>query len=181
MSSNIHNDSLDALRYPIGRVDLTKALDKSALVQNIQHIAELPMRLTAIMLPLSAQQIEKQYRADSWTIRQLAHHLADSHMNGYIRMKLAFTEDTPVIKPYAENLWAKTPDNMLSPLVSAELLVALHARWSFWLGTLSDQDFSRRYFHPEAKRLYTIAESVTLYAWHGLHHLEHIQLALRSA
>ncbi len=172
---------IDKLRYPIGIADLSQPYSRLDINQKIQQIGELPTRILASLMHLDTTQYDAQYRPNGWTVRQIVHHLADSHMNGYIRMKSAMTEPTPTIKPYLENLWAVTPDNALSPLVSAELLVALHARWSFWLGTLKDEDFTKDYFHPEASRHYKLFESVRMYAWHGLHHLEHIKTAVASS
>ena len=119
------------------------------------------------------------YRKGGWTVRQVVHHLADSHMNAYIRMKLAVTEPAPVIKPYEEDKWAKTEDGKNGSVkTSMKLLSALHARWHSFMASLSEEDLERGYFHPESQKLVLLPEAIALYAWHSQHHLAHIKLVL---
>jgi hypothetical protein len=122
--------------------------------------------------------LDRSYRDGGWTIRQLAHHLPDSHMNGYIRFKLALTEDTPTIKPYDENRWSELPDVFSTPVdASLSLLAGLHVRWTAILRSMTDADFAREYVHPEHGRRFSLDEALQSYAWHGDHHVAHIKVA----
>jgi hypothetical protein len=160
-------------RFPIGKFHRAEAnlTDHAA---SIAVLAALPENLRAATDRLSHSQLDTPYRDGGWTVRQLVHHVADSHMNAYIRIRLALTEDWPTIKPYNEKLWAELPDALTaSPDHSLRLLDALHYRWVLLLRTLSEDQWQRGYNHPENGRQ-SIAEAVALYDWHSRHHTAHI-------
>ncbi|WP_274365376.1 YfiT family bacillithiol transferase [Paenibacillus thermotolerans] len=165
---------MDALRYPIGAFEWNAAYDKETVSGWIDEIEALPGKLREAIRALNGEQLNTPYRPGGWTVRQVVHHVADSHMNSYIRCKLAITEDRPVIKPYREDVWAETADCSLSPEVSLRLLDALTERWVALLRSLTNEQLQREFLHPEsgAKRLDYI---IGLYTWHGAHHLAHIE------
>ena len=168
---------LIALRYPIGNFEYGKKYSINDTRKHIKEIAALPKNLKKAVKKLRNGGLEKPYRPNGWTARQVIHHLADSHMNAYIRMKLAVTENTPVIKPYEEQLWAEMEDGKhASAKLSLKLLAALHERWVLFLAGLSDDDLERGYFHPISKRTFSLQEAIALYAWHSMHHLAHIKI-----
>jgi uncharacterized damage-inducible protein DinB len=162
-------------RYPIGGFtpDLTSTPETRA--RHIDQIAGLPSRLRKAVSQLSSEQLNTPYREGGWTVRQVVHHVPDSHLNAYIRCKLALTEETPTIKPYDEAAWARLKDSELVPAdVSLDLLEAVHTRWVTLLRSLRAEDFQRRFIHPEAGGAHDLDWLVALYAWHGNHHLGHI-------
>src|SRR5579864_2201594 len=162
------------LRYPVGEFKFPDAVSAADRGIFIIQIAETPARLRAAVAGLSDQQLDTPYRPEGWTVRQVIHHVPDSHLNSYTRFKLALTEDVPTIKPYAEDLWAKLEDVRKTPIeVSLALLENLHERWVILLRSLSDQDFARKFRHPELGEL-TLGLNLGLYAWHGKHHVAHI-------
>lgn len=172
---------IEQFKYPIGKFQKPEIIQKETLQSAIVEIEFLPKLLKKAVNHLSELQIDTAYRPGGWTIRQLIHHLADSHMNAFTRFKLALTETNPTIKPYMEADWAKLPDYSLSISVSLQLLDALHLRWSFLLQKMSDLDFEKTYLHPEKGINQELSEITLLYAWHGNHHLAHIvQLCLRK-
>jgi uncharacterized damage-inducible protein DinB len=161
-------------RYPIGRFtpDLNSSPETRA--RHIGEIASLPSRMRLAVAGLSPERLNAPYREGGWTVRQLVHHVPDSHLHAYIRCKLTLTEDNPTIKPYDENAWAKLKDSELTPIdVSLALLEATHARWVTLLRSLRQEDFLRQFNHPEAG-VRTLDWLVGLYSWHGNHHLAHI-------
>ena len=162
------------LRYPIGTYDPltnTTAAQRSVL---IEHIAAAPQQLRAAVQNLSPAQLDTPYRPEGWTVRQVVHHVVDSHLNSYIRFRWALTEDEPLIKAYDENAWAKLPDaNTADPGVSLALLETLHKRWVLLLQALTPEQFNRTLRHPEAGLL-KLETMLGLYAWHGQHHIAHI-------
>jgi len=161
--------SLD-LRYPIGSPDHNPSpRDRAA---HIAAIRLLPERFSAVYAGLASAQLDTPYREGGWTLRQLAHHVADSHMNAFVRMKLALTEDWPTIKPYDEKLWAQTAEVAGPVEAPLALLTALHARMADLLASLADADWERGYVHPENGRA-TLAQMAALYSWHGRHHTAH--------
>jgi len=165
---------LDDLRYPIGRFRSQTDISPQARPAQIQTLRELPVALKAAVADLNDSQLDTPYRDGGWTVRQLVHHVADSHANSYVRFKLALTEDWPTIKPYDEKLWAELPDALTAPPeLSLRLLDTLHYRWVLLLRTLTDDQWQRGYTHPENGRQ-SIAEAVALYAWHSRHHTAHI-------
>ncbi|MBZ5626901.1 MAG: bacillithiol transferase BstA [Acidobacteriia bacterium] len=162
------------LRYPIGTFDITCPVAPEARPQLIDQIAVAPARLREAVRGLTAEQLQTPYRPGGWTVRQTVHHVADSHMNSYIRLRLALTEEEPVIKPYDEGKWAELVDARTAPVeVSLELLHSLHHRWVALLQSLSDADFRRTFRHP-ALGLVRLDANLALYAWHGRHHTAHI-------
>ncbi len=171
----------DSQRYPIGRFQRPAQYDAGALPDWIQSIAQLPETLAALLATMPAGSLEVPYREGGWNTRQLIHHLADSHMNAFIRFQLAITEEEPVIKPYLENRWAEQPVYALAPEVSLQLLRALHARWTYLLQHLETAQWSRVYIHPEFGKRFALYEVLALYAWHGQHHTAHIRLARKAA
>jgi hypothetical protein len=163
------------LRYPIGPFRYGGSPDQKQRDQWIAEIAAAPGHLRKAVDGLSANQLDTPYRDQGWTVRQVVHHVPDSHMNAYMRMKLALTEEGPVIKPYEEARWAELPDGRSGPIeMSLNLLENLHHRWVFLLGRLAPSDFYRYFLHPEYSRKFAIEEALALYAWHGRHHVAHI-------
>ncbi|MEX2152631.1 MAG: bacillithiol transferase BstA [Gemmatimonadaceae bacterium] len=170
------------LRYPVGRFTRPKTLTPKERKAAIRAIAGAPSALRAAVTGLTDAQLDTPYRPDGWTVRQVVHHVPDSHMNAYTRFKLALTEDVPTIKPYDEAKWAELDDSK-SKLVehSLTLLEALHARWVFLLERLKPADFERKLNHPEWDAPMTLDMLLALYAWHGRHHVAHItELRKRS-
>ena len=168
---------LIALRYPIGNFEFGKTYTISDTRKHIDDIAEFPKTLKKIVKKLRDGALDRSYRPHGWTVRQVIHHLADSHMHAYIRMKLALTENTPVIKTYEEKLWAEMEDAKHGSVKSSmKLLSALHQRWVDFLYELSEDDLQRGYYNPVSKRTIILQEAISLYAWHTKHHLGHIKI-----
>lgn len=166
---------MEDLRYPIGQFRYEGAPDQPRREQWIEEIAAAPAKLRAVVAGLSSQQLDTPYRDGGWTVRQVVHHLPDSHLNAYTRIKLALTEDEPTIRPYEEARWAELPDARSGPVeLSLTLLDVLHQRWVLLLRSLRPDDFRRRFRHPEHGRLFELDEAVAMYAWHGRHHVAHI-------
>jgi len=162
------------LRFPIGRYQAPATITSEQRGEWIQTLALAPAKLRASVDKLSQEQLDTPYRPDGWTVRQVVHHLPDSHMNAYVRFRLALTEVEPTIKPYDEKLWAELPDAKASAIsASLELLDGLHGRWVALLGALTPQQFQRTLRHPEIG-LITLEWTLGLYAWHCNHHLAHI-------
>jgi len=162
------------LRYPIGDFVAPSHIDTEARLSAVHILSELPTHLRNAVLGLDAAQLATPYRPGGWTVRQLVHHIADSHMNAYIRMRLALTEDWPTIKPYDEKAWANLADSRWLPIdVSLTMIEALHGRWVGLLESLSDEDFAKGYQHPEMGRQ-NLAKVLALYDWHSRHHTAHI-------
>jgi hypothetical protein len=161
-------------RYPIGRFSFTGPTDEVQRRQLIDSIAQAPVALRSAVAGLNPQQIETPYREEGWTVRQVVHHVPESHMNAYIRFKLALTEDEPTIKPYMEDRWARTQDVEATPLeVSLALLDSLHDRWERLLRSLKSDDWKRTFRHPEMGTV-SLEKNLALYAWHGRHHVAHV-------
>jgi hypothetical protein len=170
------DESHEQLAYPIGRYEAPEKYPPELQTEWIAAIEALPKWLDHCIENLDAEQLDTPYRPGGWTVNQVIHHIADSHMNAYIRLKLALTEDSPVIKPYDEKLWAELPDVDAVPVnVSITLLHALHIRWVQLLRNMHDDDWERTYFHPEHERYVPLWEMADLYAWHGRHHMEQIR------
>ncbi len=166
----------DDLRYPVGNgYSFGAVVDENDYPTLIQTIADAPKKLRAAVNGLSDQQLDTPYRPGGWTVRQVVHHLADSHMNAYCRVKLALTEDKPTIKPYEEADWAKLPDSAAPVDISLQLLEALHQRWVMVWNSVSKSDFKTRGFvHPEHKKFVQLDQALQMYAWHCRHHTAHI-------
>jgi len=168
--------TLEKLRYPLGRMPNVEAgADAVQRAAWIGEIERLPLRLRAVVDGFSPAQWDTPYRPNGWTVRQLVHHLPDSHLNAYTRFKLGLTEDHPAIKPYDEAAWAELADTFETPPeVSLALLEAVHRRWVVVLRSISDAHWSRTVFHPEYERTYALDQLLAQYAWHCNHHLRHI-------
>ncbi len=173
--------TIDALRYPVGRLPRTTGpLDPSARAAHLAVIARTPATVRSLVQGLDDARLAAVYRPDGWTVRQLVHHMADSHINGYVRMKLAATEDRPAIKTYDEARWAELTEARTGPVdMSLALLEALHLRWVAFLTALTGDDLRRVFVHPQWGDV-TIEESVVMYAWHCRHHTAHIEMALQK-
>jgi uncharacterized damage-inducible protein DinB len=162
------------IRYPIGKLEPKSGLSQEERKALIDQIAEAPARLREAVQGLTDEHLDIPYRPGGWTIRQLVHHLPDSHMNAYVRFKLGMTEEQPTIKPYEQHLWAELIDAKSSPIEpSLRLLESLHQRWVIFLRSMSASDFSRRINHPESG-LMPLERVLQVYAWHGRHHVAHI-------
>jgi uncharacterized damage-inducible protein DinB len=161
-------------RYPIGKFTFGDPPDQAQREKLIDDIEQAPAKLRAAVHGLSDKQFDTPYREGGWTVRQVVHHVPESHMNAYIRFKLALTEDRPTIKPYREDRWAQLPDAQSAPPeVSLSLLDSLHARWVPFLRTLKAEDWKREFQHPELGTV-SLGNNLALYAWHGRHHVAHI-------
>ncbi len=168
------------VRYPVGRFSDDGDTSRAAIERSIAELERLPKALRASVAGLTDDQLDTPYREGGWTVRQVVHHVADSHMNAYVRLKLALTEPSPTIKPYNEADWARLPDARTLPVaVSLDLLDALHSRWSAVLRGMPDNDFDLVYVHPEQQKPVSMRAMTALYAWHGRHHTGHIA-ALRE-
>lgn len=166
---------LEKLRFPIGHFTKPAIYTKAILKEYIETISCFPSTLTQEVSHLNHEQLETGYRPEGWTISQVIHHCADSHINSFMRFKLALTEDKPIIKPYFEDKWAELPDAKNIPIASSlQLLEGLHARWMVLLQSLSDEDLERKFIHPEHGNEIALKENIGLYAWHCEHHLAHI-------
>ena len=162
------------LSYPIGKFNYEGELTQDARHRATDDIEAAPARLRAAVEGLSPEQVDTPYRRDGWTVRQVVHHLADSHLNAYTRFKLALTEEEPTVKPYDETRWAELSDARTAPVeISLALLESLHRRWVLLLRSLAPADFKRRFRHPELG-VVSLDKNLALYAWHGRHHVAHI-------
>jgi hypothetical protein len=168
-----HN--LEQLQYPIGRYEKPASYTPGLLKEWTAVIRALPAWLDVSIENLDEDQLKVPYRPGGWSIQQVIHHVADSHMNAYVRLKLALTEDNPTVKPYSESAWAQLPDVTTVPVnISVTLLHALHRRMAALLDQLSEEEWQRTYYHPEHMRNFPIWEVVAMYAWHSRHHTAHI-------
>jgi len=162
-------------RYPVGKFDSKAPLTAASRAAAIADIAALPGTLRAAVAGLDDAQLDTPYRPDGWTVRQVVHHMADSHLNAFTRVKLALTEDNPTIKPYDEKAWAELVDARTMPVAcSLGIIEGMHQRWVTLLGSLGDAHFARTVVHPEHGRMMSIDYLTALYAWHCRHHVAHI-------
>jgi hypothetical protein len=162
------------LRYPIGKFTYEGPPTAEQRQQMLDQVEQAPARLRTAVQGLSQQQLDTPYRPDGWSVRQVTHHVPDSHLNAYIRFKLALTEEEPTIKAYAEDRWARLADTQATPVeVSLALLDSLHERWVRLLRSLQPEDWKRTFRHPELG-LVSLEKNLALYAWHGRHHVAHI-------
>ena len=175
------NGAMADPRYPIGPWRAPERLDAAAIETAIDALAALPGELAAAVAGLDAESLDRSYREGGWTVRQLAHHLADSHLNAYCRHRLALVEERPTIRPYDEQEWARLEDARRAPIaLSLSLLAGLHGRWTALLRSLPAAAFEREFLHPEwPDAPWTLGRSVHHYAWHGRHHTAHV-LAARA-
>jgi len=163
-------------RYPIGRFHYEGASTEEQRHQFIERIEKTPARLRAVVQGLTDEQLDTPYRPGGWTVRQVVHHVADSHLNSFCRFRLALTEETPSIKGYDQDRWAELSDSRTAPVeVSLALLDALHRRWVWLLRSMTPADFSRTFLHSELGPV-TLDRTLALYAWHGDHHIGHVSL-----
>lgn len=168
---------MNDLRFPIGEFDRTQEITSEKVDRWIEEIADAPSRLRAAVSGLTDAQLDTPYRPEGWTLRQVVHHLADSHMNSYIRIKLALTEDNPTIRTYYEDRWAELPEARTAPVeLSLKLLDAIHERWTLVLRNLTPEQRARAFVHPDSGAT-PLDMNIGIYAWHGNHHIAHITSA----
>lgn len=171
----MENLDLETLKYPIGKFIAPNEYSLEYISNKIEEIAAFPEKLKNETSHLSDEQLDTPYRPEGWTVRQVIHHCAESHMNCYIRLKWTLTENNPIIKPYDEKLWSELPDSLTMPIApTLSLLEALHFRLSFIMRNLSEADLAKSFIHPENNLEYRIKQIIGMYAWHGNHHLAHI-------
>jgi hypothetical protein len=166
----------DALRYPIGKFAAKDNYTAEEIQENISRIESLPSKVESTVKSFTEKHLATAYREGGWTGRQVIHHMADSHMNAYIRFKWSLTENTPVIKAYNEKLWAETPEVTLDPALSVNLLKALHVKWAALLTLVNENDLQKEFIHPETQKHIRLDRLIALYAWHGEHHLGHLKI-----
>jgi len=165
---------MEDLSYPIGKFKPEPEITEARRRQFIDEIAAAPAALREAVMGLSKEQLDTPYRPGGWTVRQVAHHIPDSHMNAYIRFRLALTENEPTIKPYEQQLWAELPDAKTADIeMSLKLFEGLHQRWVLLLRAMKPEDFQRKFNHPE-NGISALERTLQLYAWHGKHHIAHI-------
>lgn len=178
----MENSELEKLRYPIGKFIAPETYTSEYILEKIESIAIFPQRLKEEVIHLNNEQLETPYRPDGWTIRQVIHHCADSHMNCYIRVKWALTEDNPIIKFYHEDKWGNIYDNVNMPIEpTLQLLEGLHFRLTYLMKNLSKEDLNKSFIHPEHDSVIQLKEIIGIYSWHCDHHLAHItELKIRK-
>ncbi len=165
---------LESLKYPIGRFKASETYPPEDVRTNIQIISALPSKFINLLGGWTEEQYDTPYRPDGWTIRQLIHHVADSHINAYVRFRLALTEENPTIKPYKEDRWAELPDAKTAPVdLSLQLMKNVHLRWVLLMNSMDANDLARTYTHPESGRTFPLDQVIALYAWHSEHHYQH--------
>ena len=169
--------NLEQLKYPAGKFVKPESITKEIIDSAISEIENFPSLVKTEIQNLNEKDLQLRYRPEGWTITQVVHHCADSHINSYMRFKLALTENVPTIKPYEESLWAELPDNNLSPFVSLKLLDALHEKWVYIIKSLSEEDLNKEFIHPDQSEKISLKENISIYSWHCRHHLAHIRQA----
>lgn len=179
---DMENLALEKLRYPIGKFERPKTITEAHISEWTESLAALPARLEELVTDLLEEQLETPYRPGGWTVRQLIHHIADSHHHSYVRFKWALTENEPVIKPYFEKEWAGLFDSRTAPIqLSLAHLKAVHAKLVYLIRGLNSADLKRSFVHPDGNVLTQLDENIGRYAWHGSHHFAHIeQLLIRE-
>lgn len=165
---------MEELRYPIGRYEESPEVSPRDVAKWIDEIEALPTDLQTAVFDLTDDQLDTPYRDGGWTVRQLIHHIADSHLNAYTRFKLGLTEDTPTIKPYDQDDWAMLPDSKMTIGVSLKMLESIHKRWVAVLKSMDGDQLNREIYHPEHQTNIVLKSMIGNYAWHGKHHLAHI-------
>jgi DinB superfamily len=171
--------NLETLKFPIGHFTKPDIITENDIKNWMEVIEFFPAKIKNISYNLSIEELNWKYRPDGWTIKQVIHHSADSHINSFIRFKLAITEDNPTIKPYEEAKWAELIDGNCDAISSSLLILeGVHKRWSMLLKSFGELEFSKAFMHPESKKIYSLDEALGLYAWHCNHHLAHIEQAL---
>ena len=168
------SEPMDSLRYPIGNFNPAKETSEELIKNCITKIENIPVSLKRAIEGLTVEQLDTPYRPEGWTVRQVVHHIADSHINAFVRFKLALTEEKPTVKTYAEERWAELPDSKDAPVeISLSLVEAIHDRWIILLNSLALPDFKREFLHPDLGNV-PLEITVQLYAWHGSHHIAQI-------
>ena len=168
------------LKYPIGEYEKPNLISEKDILNWIETIENFPKKIKSVTDNLSIEELNLKYRPDGWSIKQVVHHCADSHMNSFIRFKLALTEDNPTIKPYDEAKWANLTDSNDDDISNSLLIIeGLHNRWALLLKSFDENDFIRSFFHPESKTTNRLDAILGFYAWHCNHHLAHIEQALK--
>lgn len=171
--------NLEALKFPIGKFQFDPDVSNEQVQQWIETIEALPSQLEELTKSITKEQLNWRYRPEGWSVKQVVHHLADSHMNALIRIKLALTEDAPVIRPYEESLWAQLCDGLNDDISSSiKIINGVHEKWVHVLKNMSEEQWQKMYFHPQHQRLFSIKEGLGIYDWHCKHHLAHIKQAL---
>src|SRR5580692_2166474 len=166
---------MDDLHYPVGKFHFPESISAEELAMLIDQIAETPARMRTALAGLSDPQLDTPYRPGGWTVRQVAHHVPDSHMNAFFRFKLALTENEPTVKTYEEQLWADLSDAKMPIEPSLALLENLHTRWVVLMKSFGEAEWKRRFVHPALGPM-TLEQTLALYAWHGRHHVAHVTL-----
>jgi hypothetical protein len=166
--------TLTDLQYPIGKFSAQENYTDAEIQENISRITSLPARLQAAVTGFDSVKFDTPYREGGWTVRQLIHHISDSHLNAYIRFKWTLTESSPIIKAYNEKLWAETPETKLDPQISLDLLKAHHHKWTELLKLLTPAELEKFFVHPETRKEIKLKTIIAMYAWHSDHHLAHI-------
>lgn len=173
--------NLEQLKYPIGKYEKPETITGDMLQNCISTIYSFPSRLQEKLKVLGEEQLDTPYRSGGWTVRQVVNHCADSHMNGFVRVKLTLTEDKPVIKPYLEAKWAELEDSKKFPIEPAlKILEGIHERWGSLLESLSEDQWRRTFIHPEHGKEVSLTENTCLYAWHCNHHLGHVAIVAKQ-
>jgi hypothetical protein len=174
------NNILEKLKYPIGIFQKPAIISDELIYDWKNTIQNFPFELEKTIEKLGFEELNWTYRPNGWSIKQVIHHCADSHMNAFVRFKLALTEEHPAIKPYEEAKWANLPDGNSNDIASSILILkGVHQRWNIILNNLNENDFERSYFHPATQKNYSLKEVLGMYAWHCNHHLAHINQALK--
>lgn len=169
------------LSYPIGKYKMPDVITEIIINQWIATIQAFPITISALTKDLSSEKLNTPYRPNGWTVRQVVHHCADSHINAFTRFKLALTEDAPTIRPYFEDRWATLPDGNNDAIEDSLMIITgVHNRWVKLLKQLKNNDLQKGFFHPEHGQFFTLAQTIGNYAWHCEHHLAHIRQALRD-
>ena len=169
-------EEIEDLKYPIGNFEIPEDVSVENIRIWINEIAGLPEKLNELVSGLDKEQLDTPYRPEGWTVKQLVHHLADSHTNALLRFKWALTEDSPTIKAYDEKKFAELPDSLLAPIsLSLDLVRVTHGKWVILLENMSMTDYEKTFTHPQSGYRYNLKQSLANYAWHGQHHLAHIE------
>lgn len=167
---------IEHLKFPIGRFLIPESIDSTEITESVNYLIKFPGFLETALMGKDEAYLDTPYRPGGWTIKQVIHHLADSHMNAFIRYKLALTEESPTIKEYDEAAWANLPDAGMGIESSMAIIKAVHEKWGVILSAMTEADFRKTFFHPGKQRKQSLAEVALMYAWHGMHHLAHAQL-----
>jgi len=175
------NEALEQLKYPIGKLNLPEEITQTHITNWITVLEEFPNKLEALVKDLTDEQLDTQYRPEGWTIRQVIHHIADSHHHSYTRFKWAMTEDKPLIKAYNEQSWAELIDGNNAPIqMSLNYISALHYKLVYFLKKLPMDDLNKSFIHPEGNRIVYLKQNIGVYAWHSSHHYAHIETTLQK-